>query len=353
MQRDYLLQALDLARPRLGFCAPNPAVGAIIVKNQQVIGSGSHFACGEPHAEVKALEQAGSAAAGATIYITLEPCCHQGRTPPCTTALLEYGISEVVYAFQDPNPQMAGKGAALLQQQGVSVQHVTVPEIDEFYQAYSHWTLTKLPSLTAKIALSLDGKIAGVNSEPLAITDQSANEFTHQQRLHSDCLLTTSKTILNDDPSMNARITAEIISKPIFILDRNLTTPLDAKIFTTTSQQYFFHQADVAPETKQALENLGATCIEVPVENAKLSLPHVIQAIGEFGMHKVWIEVGGTCLQQLIQANLLKKLYIYIAAKTYGNSFTAAFDQQLDLAQTAKDISWSNLGNDGLCEVNY
>jgi diaminohydroxyphosphoribosylaminopyrimidine deaminase/5-amino-6-(5-phosphoribosylamino)uracil reductase len=223
----YLRKALELAKIHRGFCSPNPSVGAVIVRSGLVVAAGYHTAAGQAHAEIDALRKLPDGGArGATIYITLEPCCHFGRTPPCTDAIKKSGLKRVVYGYRDPNPVMSGKSEAALTTVGIICEHIHLPEINNFYSSYQHWHLTKKPFITAKIALSLDGKIAGKNSEPVRITGAALNELTHYSRKKSDAILTTSVTILQDDPQMNVRSSGQVYAKPLYILDSKLRTQL-------------------------------------------------------------------------------------------------------------------------------
>ncbi|MGB6976420.1 MAG: bifunctional diaminohydroxyphosphoribosylaminopyrimidine deaminase/5-amino-6-(5-phosphoribosylamino)uracil reductase RibD, partial [Gammaproteobacteria bacterium] len=239
----YLLEALELAELRRGFCAPNPAVGAVVVKQGRVLATGYHKASGQPHAEAEALGSLGDEARGATLYVTLEPCCHLGKkTPPCTELLIARGIREVYYGFTDPNPQVAGLGAQALQAAGIPCKHVPLASIDEFYQSYAHWWQTRQPWLTAKLALSLDGKIAGAKGKRMNITGAELQQYTHTLRHQADALLTTARTILNDDPQMNVRLGDKVIAKPLYIIDRELYLPLTARIWQTAKTICILHK---------------------------------------------------------------------------------------------------------------
>jgi len=200
----YLEQALQMAQLRRGFCAPNPSVGAVIVSGETIISRGHHVAAGHPHAEVDALKKLPTVPKDARMFVTLEPCCHYGKTPPCTNAIIEAGIKEVIYAFRDPNPIVAGKGELVLQEAGIDCRQVSHPEIDRFYQSYAYWQANKKPWVTAKLAMTLNGKIAKEKGEPIAITSPALQEVTHQLRKQADGILTTVKTILADDPQLNA-----------------------------------------------------------------------------------------------------------------------------------------------------
>src|SRR3990167_2136538 len=165
-----LKQALSLAESQRGFCAPNPSVGALVVKEGELIAEGVHRGPMKPHAEVEAIHHAGNQAEGASLYVTLEPCCHWGRTPPCTDLIVKSRIKAVYYAFQDPNPKVAGQGAKQLQAAGIECHSVELPEVTDFYRSYHYWIREGRPWVTAKLAISLDGKIAGPHGEPVSLT---------------------------------------------------------------------------------------------------------------------------------------------------------------------------------------
>lgn len=345
----YLKQTLELARTRRGFCAPNPPVGALIVRDGQVIATGYHFGAGFPHAEVEALKKVDNKAPEATIYVSLEPCCHWGRTPPCTDALIKANVKRVIYGYRDPNPIVSGKGEAALIAAGIACEYIAVPEIDAFYQSYQHWHRTKTPFITAKIAVSLDGKIAGKQGEPIQITGQALKEFTHQQRKDSDAILTTAKTIILDNPQMNVRLQSETIAKPIYILDSELNLPLDAKLFETAKSITVFHAKRAANERQQALTELGVRCISVE-ENEGLNLNQVIEFIGKDGIHDLWVEAGGKCFAAFVNQKLVQRAFIYIAPWVMGEGMPA-FTETLDLRNYP--IQSKQYGKDVLCEIHW
>lgn len=338
---DYLRQALDQAKIRKGFTAPNPAVGAVIVRDGQILATGFHQKAGEAHAEIEALKRLNFSAKDATIYVTLEPCCHHGKTPPCTEALIKAGVKEVIYGYKDPNPLVAGKGEAELLKAGIQCQHLSLPEINNFYESYQHWQYTQTPFVTAKIAISFDGKIAGKNGERIQITGAVAEEFTHLNRKNSDAILTTAQTILHDDPQLNARCNNETFSKPIYILDSQLKTPLSAKIFKTAQSLTFFHAANVSSEHFAAK---GARCI------GGLNLQQVLQQMGKDGIHDLWVEAGGTFFSALCEQNLLQRALIYIAPRVLGEG-KPAFTQPFDFHRHI--LHWQALGQDGLCDIRF
>jgi diaminohydroxyphosphoribosylaminopyrimidine deaminase/5-amino-6-(5-phosphoribosylamino)uracil reductase len=348
----YLRKALELAKIRRGFCAPNPSVGAVVVRDGLVIAAGHHAGPGLDHAEADALKKLSFAQArGATVYVTLEPCCHYGRTPPCTDMLIKAGVKRVVYGFGDPNPIVAGKGQSALEAAGIVCEHLFLAEINTFYESYRYWHSTNKPFVTAKIALSLDGKIAGATGEPIKITGEALQEFTHYSRKKNDAILTTSKTILKDDPQLNVRSQGQTISKILYVLDTHLNVPVDAKVFKTASSIIFFHASTAAPERISALQANGARCISVDTEAGKLNLNQVIDAIGRDGIHDLWIEAGGECFAAFAQQQLLHKAFIYVGSRWVGDG-KAAFDNKfvLDLFNTSQ-VRWLQFGRDVLCEI--
>lgn len=354
MHNIYLTQALALAEIRRGFCAPNPAVGAVLVKNSQVIATGYHWASGHPHAEAAALQSLDVDAKDATLYVTLEPCCHTNKkTPPCTELLIQRGIKQVFYGFRDPNPEVAGRGEAILLAAGINCAQISLPAIDAFYASYQHWWQTRKPVVTAKLALSLDGKIAGANGQRIAITGNEAQQFTHQQRKRADAILTTARTIQNDDPLLNVRLDNEEHRKPLYILDRELNTPPTAKIFHSAARVTLFHSATANSEKIQLFTQQGVRCHTIECTLEGLNLAEVIAQIGRDGAHDLWIEAGGRCFEAFANENLLQRAFIYLAPKWLGTDAQTAFANSTDVFTTARQQQWQILGADAVCELSY
>lgn len=299
----HLLSALELARERRGFCAPNPAVGAVIVKDGCVIATGAHWAAGLPHAEVDALSKLTlEESKDATVYVTLEPCCHWGKTPPCTDLLIQRQVKEVFYGFQDPNPQVAGQGHQALLSAGIKCTYLPSPEIDTFYASYVYWQKTGRPFVTAKLALSLNGCFAGSQGEPVAITGIELQHYTHQQRKYADAIFTTGRTIKADDPLLNVRLEGETYAKPVYVLDNQSLTPPTARIFNSAS---------------------SVTLIQ------KKDLPEVLDFIGSEGIHDLWVEAGAQCFSALVQQQLVQRVLVYVAPKWLDGMIAPAFDGKI------------------------
>ncbi|MCH9743437.1 MAG: bifunctional diaminohydroxyphosphoribosylaminopyrimidine deaminase/5-amino-6-(5-phosphoribosylamino)uracil reductase RibD [Gammaproteobacteria bacterium] len=350
--KDFLLKALEAAQAQQGFCAPNPAVGAVLVQDGQVLAVGCHHGPGTPHAEVEAIRQVGSTRdlSRATLYVTLEPCCHHGRTPPCTELIIQRGIQTVVFAQLDPNPQVAGQGMQQLKGEGIDCQHQPIKKVTQFYRSYCCWWRTQLPWVTLKIAMSADGKIASADRKPVAITGQACNRFTHQQRLHSDVLLTTVETIIQDDPQLNVRLEDNTTAKPVAILDRRLRLPMSAKVLQSAERLIIFYSQRFADDKKlSALKEQGITCVVIEEKNEQLNLHDVLQCLGEQGYQKCWVEVGARCFQSFIKSKNVNECYIYIAPKTLGE--TAYGFAGFEYLQGLFNCEWMQLAGDAALRV--
>lgn len=339
--KTFLLQTLRLAENRLGFCAPNPSVGAVVVKNNEIISTGFHIGAGHPHAEVVALDKIGDRAKDAVLYVSLEPCCHYGKTPPCIDRIKQAGISAVYFGCLDPNPLVSGKGAAFLNHAGIPCEPIALPEIDLFYMPYIYWTKNKKPFVTAKLALSQDYKIADEH-----ITGKECDLLTHHHRKQSDALLTTINTILQDNPNMNARLDNKIISKPIYILDSRARLPLHATIWRTAKSITIFHAENAAPSAITQLTKQGARCIAVSHHQDGLDLNMILNHIGQDGFHTVWIEAGAQCFYAFLKQNLLHRVFIYVSPTLLGEK---THSTKVDLAllnKQAKQCEKNQCGRD-------
>lgn len=315
MHIEFLLAALHEARNGRGSCAPNPAVGAVAVKNGEIVAKAWHKGAGTPHAEQLIFSSLPAGLADVTLYVTLEPCNHWGRTPPCVDAIINYGIKRVVYAYSDPNPLVkANNTPAYLKKHGIEVIHQPVTDIDDFYRSYRYWTLTGKPWVTAKLAQSLDGKIAGELSERVQITNKGCEQFTHQQRKCTDVILTTAQTINQDNPLLTARLQEEMRSKHIAIIDRQGTLNPQSLVLASAKTCSIFHDESI--NIKKPLPN----CVYYPVAvtDNKLDLLAVINQLGNIGFHDVWVEAGGRLFSALHQLKLVNHSYIYIAPIVLG-----------------------------------
>ncbi|MCL5272174.1 MAG: bifunctional diaminohydroxyphosphoribosylaminopyrimidine deaminase/5-amino-6-(5-phosphoribosylamino)uracil reductase RibD [Gammaproteobacteria bacterium] len=352
MHEPFLLAALKQAKLGQGFCTPNPSVGAVAVQNGMIIAQAYHRGAGSPHAEQLLLAQLVPKTPGVSLYITLEPCNHWGRTPPCVNAIINHGIEEVIFAFQDPNPLVAqNDSSAQLREQGIKVTYLPVPEIDEFYKSYAYWTLTNKPRVTVKMAQSLDGKIGYSDQQRLILSNAQCSEFTHSMRAASDVLLTSSRTVQLDNPRLNVRLNNKEQAKPVAIIDRNLGLNENAYIFSTASQCHIYHAEDAIPGNKSNLYP-NSTYHAIPVAQNKMNLGAVIAHLGALGFHDVWVEAGGELFSALHQEGLVHRTYLYIVPIYLGEKAVSAY-QHMELFDCRHKVSWHEMGDNMIACIDW
>lgn len=343
------MEALRQAAQGKGSCAPNPAVGAVLVRQGVAVAQGFHAGPGQPHAEVNALADYEGPVDGSTLYVTLEPCCHWGRTPPCTDLILKRKIPHVIFGHLDPNPVVAGKGSAQLAAAGIAAEYRPLPEIAAFYRSYDHWTSHRTPWVTAKLALSLDGKSAAIPGR-LRLTGEEAAAFTHEERRQADAILTTAQTVIADDPQMNARVGEERMAKTIYVIDRDLKTPLSAQLISHNQKVTLFCGEEASFETEARWQEKGVSILRLPTVRGRFDWRTIFQRIGETGAHDLWIEAGGTTFSELLSGGHLQRAFLYIAPCIVGPAGIAAFEQPVSLASAAS-VRWRSLGKDVVCEI--
>lgn len=347
MHENYLFSALEQAKYGRGLCSPNPCVGAVAVKDGKIIAQDWHRGAGTKHAERLVIDQLPQNLAGVTLYVTLEPCNHQGRTPPCVDAITNYGFERVVFAYKDPNPLVSKNNtSALLQQCGIDVLHYPIPAVDEFYQSYRYWTVTGKPWVTAKIAQSFDGKIAGLHGKRIQLSNEACQEFTHHNRLMSDIILTSARTINVDDPKLNVRLAETNAQKPVAIIDRQLTLNPHATVFSTASHCHIFYDSTMAKP--ECLES-NRTYHPVDCVNGKVDLHDLMCKLGQLGYHSVWLESGGELFSAMHQAKLVHRTYVILVPSVLGQDAFPAYPSAGVLSQ-AKTISWMPM-NDNVVAV--
>ncbi len=319
-----MARALRLAELGLYTTSPNPRVGCVIVRDGVVVGEGWHEKTGGPHAEVHALRAAGGGARGATAYVTLEPCSHHGRTPPCANALIDAGVARVVAAMRDPNPQVSGRGLELLTLAGVSVQTGLLEnEARELNVGFISRMTCARPWLRLKTASSLDGKTALLNGESKWITGAAARADVQRWRARACVILTGVGTVLADDPQMNVR-DMETPRQPLkVIVDSHLTTPPSAKILHGGA---FIACAVADPAKRAALEAAGAQIIELPGADGRVDLAALLLEFGRQGINEVHVEAGATLNGALLAAGLVDEWISYIAPIALGHAARGLFD---------------------------
>ncbi|MCC8998136.1 MAG: bifunctional diaminohydroxyphosphoribosylaminopyrimidine deaminase/5-amino-6-(5-phosphoribosylamino)uracil reductase RibD [Candidatus Contendobacter sp.] len=321
----FMARALTLARRGLYSTDPNPRVGCVLVREGEIVGEGWHQRAGEPHAEVNALNAAGTLACGSTVYVTLEPCCHHGRTPPCTDALLNAGISRLVAAMPDPNPQVAGRGLAILREAGVTVDcGLLEAEAQALNPGFIQRMTTNRPFIRVKLAMSLDGRTALASGESQWLTGEAARQDGQRLRARSSAILTGIGTVLADDPSLNVRL-PEATRQPLrVILDSNLRTPPTARTLRLPGSVLIF-TAIADPASQAPLQAVGAEIIVAPHPEQGLDLRAVMAELARRECNEIHVECGPTLAGALLQAGLMDELVIYMAPLLLGDKARGLF----------------------------
>lgn len=315
-------QALQIAAYAAGRTSPNPLVGAVIVKDGRVVGQGWHRKAGTEHAEIHALRQAGELAAGATIYVTLEPCSHYGRTGPCSKALIDARIKRVVIAMLDPNPLVAGKGVAMLKAAGIEVETGLLQEqAERLNEVFLKWIMTKMPFAVMKTAMTLDGKIATAAGNSKWISNEVSRRRVHELRDVYDGILVGIGTVLADDPALTTRLASQSGKNPLrIVVDSRARTPLTAKVVTDGQAETLIAVTVAAEAAKvEALRQAG---VEVLVVNdgQQVDLKQLFCRLGERGICSIFVEGGALINYSLLKAGLIDKVYSFIAPKMVGGS---------------------------------
>lgn len=321
--------ALQLAEQGLYTTTPNPRVGCVIVKNNRIIGQGAHLKAGEPHAEVLALRTAGEHAKGADVYVTLEPCNHHGRTPPCVDALIQAGVGRVVVAMQDPNPLVAGNGVKRLQASGIEVAVGLMESVAFNLNSGFIARMTRgLPYVRCKIAASLDGRTALNNHQSQWITGEAARADVQHWRAQSCAIITGIGTVLADNPSMNVRL-ANVSRQPLrVIVDSQLQTPLDCKLLSTSHPQaapVLIAYANDANQQQQLLMAKGVRLLQLPNQNGNVDLTALLATLAQQGVNEVLLEAGQGLNGAFLQAGLIDELILYYAPKLMGTDAKGMF----------------------------
>lgn len=365
MDQDHLFmsQALDLARRGAGHTSPNPMVGAVVVRDGQVVGTGYHQRAGTPHAEVHALRSAGESARGATLYVTLEPCNHHGRTPPCTEAILAAGVRRVVTAVTDPNPRVTGGGLIRLRQSGLEITTgILEEEARRLNEAFFKYVTTRRPFWIAKYAMTLDGRIATSSGTSRWVTGEEARHHVHTQRAQADAVLAGVGTILTDDPLLTARPPQGAARQPVrVVVDSRLRTPPGARILADPASRgapLWFATTEQAPaERRDALlqaaarNEVPAEVVVVPSREGRVSLAALAEELARREVVSVLAEGGAGIHASALEAGLADKLFCYVAPKLVGGYMApgpvgGAGVAQMAEAWPVKDLTWEVLGRD-------
>lgn len=350
----WMAKALQLARKGLYSTHPNPRVGCVLVKDEELIGEGYHVRAGEGHAEVNALANATQEVAGATAYVTLEPCSHQGKTPPCADALIKAGVARVVFGMQDPNPEVAGRGLSKLKKAGVDViGPVLEAECEALNIGFIKRMREGLPFIRVKLAMSLDGRTAMESGESQWITGAGARQDVQRLRAQSDAIITGIGSVLADNPSMTVRIDeadqaidAKRVRQPLrVVMDTALSILPEAKILYPTQQAcVFVVEEDVESEHLDVLQEKGVSVRFAPRgDDGRLDLLDAMEQLADAGINEVLVETGAELAGGFIQAGLVDEIIVYMAPKLLGSSARPMFQLPLDKMDEALDLELTSV----------
>ncbi|TJY44610.1 bifunctional diaminohydroxyphosphoribosylaminopyrimidine deaminase/5-amino-6-(5-phosphoribosylamino)uracil reductase RibD [Cohnella pontilimi] len=349
--------ALDLAQGAAGQTGINPAVGCVVVKDGRIVGLGSHLKRGEAHAEIHALNMAGAEAAGATVYVTLEPCSHHGRTPPCCDRLIAEGVARVVVAAADPNPQVAGKGIQRLNAHGIETEVGLLEDRSHtLNEAFRKYIATGLPFVTLKTALTLDGRIAARGGHSRWITGPQAREAVHTLRHRHQAIMVGVETILSDDPELTTRLPVPALHPVRLIVDSRLRTPIGARVLNEEAPTWILTTTSADPAAAESLRKAGAELI-VCGEGPRVDLTEAMKELGRREIGSVLLEGGGVLNGAMLQTGLVDKLMLFYAAKIVGSeeappAFAFRGPDRMTDAWPLKGVSIEHYGDDW-CVTGY
>jgi len=310
----------------LGYTSPNPAVGAVVVRDGIVVGLGHTQPPGCEHAEIMALQQAGERAKGATMYVTLEPCCHQGRTPPCTKAIIEAGITEVHVAMIDPNPVVSGKGLSQLEEAGVKTYiREDIEKAREINEGYIKYITTDLPFVIAKFAMSLDGKIATQSGDSKWISGEESRKYVHNLRHIVDAVMVGANTVLVDDPQLSARGCSgrggKTKHQPLrVIVDGKGRTPLGARLFKEPGKTLMAVARPFDDKKAEQFKGAGAEIVELPAKRGEIDLEELLKVLGKRRVTSVLVEGGNKLFGSLFDQGLVDKVMAFVSPIIIGGS---------------------------------
>lgn len=361
IDQKYMQRAISLAKRGMGWVNPNPMVGAVLVKDGLIIGEGFHEYFGGPHAEVNALrsvkEPSDETIAGATLYVTLEPCSHEGKTPPCAKLIAEKKITRVVIGMADPNPLVNGSGISFLKSEGIAVEVGLMEQrIRELNEVFTKFITTGMPFVVLKTAMTLDGKIATVTNASRWITGEPSRNLVHRMRQQLSAVMVGVDTVLYDDPLLNIRLKGSWKNPLKVIADTQGRIPLESKVLINDPQLTIVATTRLAdPEKLKNIERAGAQVLICPVKDHKADLRFVMKSLGTMGIDSVMIEGGSTLAFSVLQERLVDKVVSFMAPKILGGASAPTAVGGSGIASMDKAINLVNLrtrkvGNDLMIE---
>jgi diaminohydroxyphosphoribosylaminopyrimidine deaminase / 5-amino-6-(5-phosphoribosylamino)uracil reductase len=317
----FMRRAIRLAERGRGLASPNPPVGAVVVRDGKVVAQGFHRGPGTPHAEVEAIQAAGDATRGATLFVTLEPCTHQGRTPPCAPQVIAAGFSRVVVGATDPNPLVDGRGVESVRQAGIEVETgVLAAESERLVQSFSKYIRTKRPFVTVKVAISLDGRVAAADGSSRWITGPTARRDSHRMRAGADAVLVGVGTVLHDDPQLTVRLRGYRGRQPLrVVLDSSCRTPPESQVLGDEAPTLIVTTDKATPESEDVLRSRGAEVLRLPARDGRVDLTGVLETLGHREVTDLLIEGGPTVIGDVVDRSLADRYVFYIAPKLLGS----------------------------------
>lgn len=352
----YIKLALKLALKAKGNTSPNPVVGALVVKNNKIVGRGYHQKCGLAHAEVNALHQAGEKARRATLYVTLEPCTHFGKTPPCVNRIVKSGIKEVVIGMVDPNPLNNGRGIKILKENKIKVQvGILEKELRQANEEFIKYITKKIPFITIKAGQSLDGRIAAKTGDSKWITSDKSRGYAHRIRKNYDAIMVGVNTVIRDNPTLDPWFSRKKLTK--IIVDSQLSTPVNANIFSGNSRVIIVTLPTRLGQETENRKMLAqrAMILEVKEKAGQINLKDMMKKLAQFEITNVLVEGGGTLIGSLFDDGLVDKVLFFISPKIIGgkdaiSSVMGRGISRVDKATKLKDIKLKRIGEDFLVE---
>ncbi|RPF50301.1 bifunctional diaminohydroxyphosphoribosylaminopyrimidine deaminase/5-amino-6-(5-phosphoribosylamino)uracil reductase RibD [Aquisalibacillus elongatus] len=335
----FMHHALELARLTIGQTRPNPSVGAVVVKDGRVVGTGTHMTAGEPHAEVLALQQAGDKARGAEIYVTLEPCAHYGSTPPCAKAIIDHGLEKVYVATLDPNPKVAGGGVEWIRREGIDVEvGILEEEAKAINHKFFHFMKTRKPYVTLKTAVSLDGKMTANSGDSKWITSEASRHDVHLNRHQHDAILVGRETVLRDDPLLTTRLPHGGINPTRIVLDTHLSIPLHAKLLQDDSSKTIVVCGKNANTTKENDINAISHAEVWRLESEHTDLEALLNRMADEKLMSLYVEGGSTIHSAFIQEQWFSEIHLYMAPKLIGGAMSKGFYNQFGFDEVKDSI---------------
>lgn len=343
----YMAKALALANHARGKTSPNPMVGCVIVKDNKIIGQGFHHAAGLPHAEVNALNEAGDNAQAATMFVTLEPCCHYGKTPPCVDEIIKAKISKVIISIYDPNPVVSGKGIEKLQKAGIIVEiGLFQDKASRLNEIYSKYITTKMPFVLIKAGMSLDGRIQGPQQW---ITNEKSRQLVHKMRSEYDAILVGKQTVLNDNPYLTSRIKGGKDPYRI-IVDSRLQIPVVSNVFTSPERVIIATTPAASADKLSVIKKMGARIIITQPLKGRVDIAQLMKQLGQMEITSVMVEGGARINASFLSSGVVDKMALFISPQIFGKSDYLSVVEGLDTVVRLNDICIKRIGDDVLVE---